>query len=87
MVYSAFFCAEDQLSILNDLGCAGKSIHLKREGSSFHWIELDSKQLTEERRSTIFAEYEKHRDYLGFILKVLSPHMISTCMLRRCVIR
>ena len=46
---------------------------------------LDSKQLTEERRSSIFADYEKHRDYLGFILKVLSPHMISTCMLRRYV--
>ncbi|CAF3872289.1 unnamed protein product [Rotaria magnacalcarata] len=65
MVYSAFFCDEKQLSILNDLGCA------------------DSKQLTEERRSSIFAEYEKHNNHLGFILKVLSPHMISTSMLRR----
>ena len=26
MVYSAFFCDENQLSILNDLGCAGNSI-------------------------------------------------------------
>ncbi|CAF2409409.1 unnamed protein product [Rotaria sp. Silwood2] len=65
MVYSAFFCDEDHLSILNDLGCA------------------DSKQLTEEIRSSIFAKYEEHKNYLGFILKVLSPHMISTCMLRR----
>ncbi|CAF0951805.1 unnamed protein product [Adineta ricciae] len=65
MVYSAFFCDEDHLSVLNDLGCA------------------DSKQLTEERRASIFAEYEKHKTYLGFVLKVLSPHMISTCMLRR----
>ncbi|CAF1178654.1 unnamed protein product [Adineta steineri] len=65
MVYSAFFCDEKHLSVLNDLGCA------------------DSKQLTEERRSSIFAEYEQHKNYLGFILKVLSPHMISTCMLRR----
>ncbi|CAF4929647.1 unnamed protein product, partial [Rotaria socialis] len=45
----------------------------------------DSKQLTEERRSSIFAEYEKHNNHLGFILKVLSPHMISTSMLRRYV--
>ncbi|CAF0854562.1 unnamed protein product [Rotaria sordida] len=65
MVYSAFFCDENQLSILKDLGCA------------------DSKQLTEESRSSIFAKYEQYKNYLGFILKVLSPHMISTCMLRR----
>ncbi|CAF3405650.1 unnamed protein product [Rotaria sp. Silwood1] len=65
MVYSAFFCDENHLSILSDLGCA------------------DSKQLTEENRSSIFAKYEEHKNYLGFILKVLSPHMISTCMLRR----
>lgn len=65
MVYSAFFCDEDKLDVLTELGCA------------------DSKQLTEERRSEIFGVYEKHKDYLGFNLKVLSPHMISTCMLRR----
>ena len=46
---------------------------------------LDSKQLTEERRSAIFADYDQHRNSLGFIVKVLSPHMISTCMLRRLV--
>ncbi len=26
MVYSAFYCDENQLSILNDLGCAGNLI-------------------------------------------------------------
>jgi len=65
MVYSAFFCDENQTSILKDLGCA------------------DSKQLTEERRSTIFTDYQKHENHLGFIVKVLSPHVISTSMLKR----
>ena len=46
-------------------------------------MKLDSKQLTEERRTSIFAEYPQYGEYLGFILKVLSPHMISTSMLRR----
>jgi hypothetical protein len=26
MVYSAFFCDDDQLTVLNDLGCAGNSL-------------------------------------------------------------
>ena len=26
MVYSAFFCDEDQLAVLNDLGCAGRRL-------------------------------------------------------------
>jgi len=89
MVYSAFFCDENKLDVLTELGCAGNKrtkmnlwdMWLFFFISSFNW--LDSKQLTEERRSEIFGEYEKHKDYLGFNLKVLSPHMISTCMLRR----
>ena len=82
MVYSAFFCADDQLQILADLGCAGKINQLAELESLFR-LSIDSKQLTEERRTSIFAEYDQHADHLGFILKVLSPHMISTSMLRR----
>ncbi|CAF0754808.1 unnamed protein product, partial [Didymodactylos carnosus] len=64
MVYSAFFCDESQISILQQLGCA------------------DSKQLTEVVRSNIFSQYESHNEHLGFVVKVLSPHTISTSMLR-----
>jgi hypothetical protein len=88
MVYSAFFCDENQLEILDNLGCAGDYLVNKSINILIYifLLLIDSKQLTEERRSSIFSEYEKHKNNLGFILKVLSPHMISTCMLRRYVI-
>lgn len=127
MVYSAFFCDENQLSILKELGCAGTNTSsVALPGQFDQWLVLsltysigsfpaqcpypvtlerldwsclfikrtfgvetcfavDSKQLTEEKRTTIFAAFSQHEAHLGFILKVLSPHMISTCMLRRYV--
>jgi hypothetical protein len=38
MVYSAFFCDEDQLSVLSDLGCAGNE--LRRSGILFSLIRI-----------------------------------------------
>jgi ribonuclease H2 subunit A len=43
----------------------------------------DSKQLTEKDREKIFKKINEENTFCGFATKVLSPHTISTSMLRR----
>lgn len=48
----------------------------------------DSKQLTEGVRENLFEAFQGSRDdfkNIGYAIKILSPNMISNCMLRRLV--
>jgi ribonuclease H2 subunit A len=68
MVYGIAFCPISKKQILKDLGCA------------------DSKQLKEEERDEIFVNTLKEAyatDNIGWAVNVISPHEISTSMLRR----
>lgn len=68
MVYGIAFCPLEKAEALKTLGCA------------------DSKQLTEEKRDAIFDELntkEYARDSIGWAVEVISPSVISSCMLRR----
>lgn len=40
MVYSAFFCQDDQLKILTDLGCAGNKIDVRDNDGIIHFDEI-----------------------------------------------
>ena len=44
---------------------------------------LDSKTLTEEQRDRMFDDLNSKPDKIGWMVHILSPHYISTCMLRR----
>jgi ribonuclease H2 subunit A len=43
----------------------------------------DSKQLTEKERDKIFDKINQNNKFCGYAVKVLSPHSISTSMLRK----
>ncbi|XP_067935444.1 ribonuclease H2 subunit A-like [Watersipora subatra] len=43
----------------------------------------DSKTLSEPQRDKMFDELNARTDAIGWMVKILSPHYISTCMLRR----
>ena len=43
----------------------------------------DSKQLKEEDREKIYAKLNEENKFCGFAVTVLSPHTISTSMLRK----
>jgi ribonuclease HII len=43
----------------------------------------DSKQLTEKERDQIFEKINENNKFCGYAVTVLSPHSISTNMLRR----
>lgn len=43
----------------------------------------DSKTLSESERERLFASMEEDRDFVGWVLDVLSPNLISTSMLGR----
>lgn len=68
MVYGIAFCPLDKIDVLKKLGCA------------------DSKQLTEEKRDTIFNDLHTQdyaKENIGWAVEAISPHSISTSMLRR----
>lgn len=87
MVYAALFCPVDKEKQLKEMECAGFQIF-------FYFLKswkrillfspfLDSKTLKEEDRERIFKTLNDENKLCGFALKVLSPHTISTGMLRR----
>lgn len=44
---------------------------------------VDSKTLSEEQRDRMFDDLNENTDKIGWMVHILSPHYISTCMLRR----
>ncbi|KAK3590182.1 hypothetical protein CHS0354_041238 [Potamilus streckersoni] len=45
--------------------------------------EYDSKTLTEEKRDSIFEKLNDAKHFIGWMVEIISPHSISTNMLRR----
>lgn len=46
---------------------------------------LDSKTLTEAEREKLFENLDEAKNYVGWAVNILSPNVISTCMLQRFV--
>lgn len=44
----------------------------------------DSKTLTEAQREELFKTIDDNKDFLGWVIEIHSPNVISNCMLRRC---
>ncbi len=51
--------------------------------SMVNFIKIDSKQLKEEERDTLFERIEQHSDWIGWGVHVCSPKDISESMLRK----
>ena len=47
---------------------------------------IDSKVLTEEAREKLFTVVDENKDFIGWMLDILSPTQISNNMLKRLVI-